>query len=318
LADRTELDGIHAGFINLDKPSGPTSHDMVALVWGALGIRQVGHTGTLDPLASGVLVIGFGPATRLISYLADQPKEYIAGLRLGTATSTQDITGEVSARVSTTGVSEADIHRAVDRFRGDILQIPPMVSALKRDGKRLYDLARQGQTVERNPRPVHVYELEVLMFTPGDPATAVLRVRCSGGFYVRTLCADIGDVLGCGGCMESLRRAAVGRFVIQEAQAIEAVQDPARRRVISPSTGLSHLPRVCISEAEEARVVHGMAIVRADTDGGPGSVRLENDAGQLVAMARKLQTGEGWQYQPCVVLRQAAPAGAHDGKDGNG
>lgn len=208
------------GIIIVDKEPGFTSHDVVAKLRGICGQRKIGHTGTLDPMATGVLPVCLGSATKLCDMLADRDKEYVAELLLGVETDTQDVTGQVLAR-RLVEVEESQVRSAAQGFVGEYLQVPPMYSALKVDGKKLYELARAGKEVERKARPVRIYELEIL-----ECALPVVRMRvvCSKGTYIRTLCADIGERLGCGGTMRSLRRTRVGQFSIEDACTLGQLQ----------------------------------------------------------------------------------------------
>lgn len=187
------------GILIIDKPAGWTSHDVVAKLRGILHEKRIGHAGTLDPMATGVLPVFVGRATRAVEFAAEREKEYLAGLRLGLTTDTQDTTGTVTATHPVTA-GRADLEAVLPQFTGDILQIPPMYSAIKRQGQKLYELARRGQEVERDPRPVTIHALEIL--DQPSPTEYTLRVACSKGTYVRTLCHDIGQALGCGApCM---------------------------------------------------------------------------------------------------------------------
>lgn len=188
------------GILLVDKPAGWTSHDVVAKLRGVLGERRMGHSGTLDPMATGLLVVFAGRATRAVSFSENHTKCYEAHLRLGLTTDTQDTTGTVLSRAER-AVSRAELEAVLPQFRGDILQVPPMYSALKVDGKKLYEIARRGGEVARKARPVTIEELTVLGEADGD---YILRVRCSKGTYIRTLCHDIGAALGCGGVMSAL------------------------------------------------------------------------------------------------------------------
>ena len=201
------------GIVIVDKPSGWTSQDVTARLRRVFGTRRIGHGGTLDPMATGVLPVFVGRATRGVEFFEHAEKTYEAVLRLGLTTDTEDITGAVLTRREA-NVTRETLESVLEGFRGEILQIPPMYSALKVDGQKLCDLARKGKEVERRPRPITIHELTLLDFT-GE--TARLRVRCSKGTYIRTLCRDIGEALGCGGCMESLRRIAAGEYTIAEA-----------------------------------------------------------------------------------------------------
>lgn len=209
------------GIIIIDKPAGWTSMDVCAKLRGILKTKKVGHAGTLDPMATGVLPVFVGQATRAVSFAEDGEKEYIAGLRLGRTTDTQDISGEtLDTHPVLTG--REDLLHLLPRFTGEIQQVPPMYSAVKIGGQKLYQIARRGGEIQRPARPVTVYELELLDQTgPGD---YTLRIRCSKGTYVRTLCHDIGQALGCGGCMAALRRTMAAGFTLSDAVTLEQVQ----------------------------------------------------------------------------------------------
>lgn len=209
------------GIIIIDKPAGWTSMDVCAKLRGILKTKKVGHAGTLDPMATGVLPVFVGQATRAVSFAEDGTKEYIAGLHLGQITNTQDTTGDILEERPVC-VSADDLHAVLPQFTGEIEQIPPMFSAIKIGGQKLYDLARKGKTVARKPRHVTIFELEVLEQV--SPADFVLRILCSKGTYVRTLCHDIGQSLGCGGCMSSLRRTMAAGFILDESHTLEEVQ----------------------------------------------------------------------------------------------
>lgn len=201
------------GIMTIFKEEGFTSHDVVAKMRGICGQKKIGHTGTLDPMATGVLPVCLGSATKLCDMLTDRDKEYVAELLLGVETDTQDRTGKILAQRPVT-VTEAEVRQAAASFQGEYQQIPPMYSALKVNGKKLYELARAGKEVERKSRPVTVYELEILECAL--PAVR-FRVVCSKGTYVRTLCADLGQILGCGGTMNSLQRTRAGEFRLEDA-----------------------------------------------------------------------------------------------------
>ena len=209
------------GIIIIDKPADWTSMDVCAKLRGILKTKKVGHAGTLDPMATGVLPVFVGQATRAVSFAESGEKEYVATLRLGLVTDTQDTSGHTLAESPVT-VTAAEVAAALHAFTGDITQIPPMYSAIKITGQKLYDLARQGREVERKPRPVTIYDLELLEQLA--PADYRLRIRCSKGTYVRTLCHDIGQALGCGGCMASLRRTMAAGYTLDESHTLEQVQ----------------------------------------------------------------------------------------------
>lgn len=212
------------GVINVYKEAGFTSHDVVAKLRGICGQKKIGHTGTLDPQAVGVLPVCLGSATRLCDMFTDKDKEYVAELLLGVTTDTQDTTGQVLSRqeAQALAVTEEALRQAVSSFEGEYDQVPPMYSALKVNGKKLYELAREGKEVERKARQVTIHEIEIL-----ETALPVvkLRVLCSKGTYIRTLCADIGEKLGCGGTMKSLVRTKVGRFCLEQAIPLERLQE---------------------------------------------------------------------------------------------
>ncbi len=212
------------GFLLVDKPTDWTSMDVCAHLRGVLHERHIGHTGTLDPNATGLLVVLTGKGTKAAKYLENDSKEYIARLRLGLRTDTQDIWGTHLAE-QPAEMTKEEIESVLPRFRGDVLQIPPMYSAIKRHGKKLYEIARRGGDVEREPRPITIHRLELL--DPDENGDWGLFVACSKGTYIRTLCADIGDALGCGGCMSALRRVRCGSFTIDEAHTLEDIRsDP--------------------------------------------------------------------------------------------
>ncbi len=212
-----------SGIIIIDKPAGWTSMDVCAKLRGMFHEKRVGHAGTLDPMATGVLPVFIGRATRAVEFAAGSDKEYIAGLKLGIVTNTQDTTGEVLEERGAS-VTREELSDLLPRFTGDIQQLPPMWSAVKVNGKKLYELARKGKEVERRPRPVTIRALEVLDGAAPEGSDFVLRVVCSKGTYVRTLCHDIGQALGCGGCMSALRRVKAAGFTLEDSVTLEAVQ----------------------------------------------------------------------------------------------
>ena len=255
------------GIIIIDKPDGWTSMDVCAKLRGMFREKRVGHAGTLDPMATGVLPVFVGRATRAVEFAADGEKEYVAGLRLGIVTNTQDTTGEVTER-STVSVSRGGIAEILPRFTGEIELIPPMYSAIKIDGKKLYELARKGKEVERKPRRVTIAELELLPEAPfGWPEeqdTVYLRVRCSKGTYVRTLCHDIGQALGCGGAMSALRRTMACGFEAERAVTLGEVQRAAdegrAEELLRPVDSLfAHLPALTVLGKNESKVRNGQA-----------------------------------------------------------
>ena len=210
-----------SGVINIYKEAGYTSHDVVAKLRGILKQKKIGHTGTLDPQAQGVLPVCLGKGTKLCDLLADHDKEYEAVLRLGITTDTQDMEGNV-LQESSVQVSEEEVRTCILSFQGEQMQVPPMYSALKVGGKKLYELAREGKTIERKPRPVVFYEIRIL-----DMELPLVRisVTCSKGTYIRTLCNDIGEKLGCGGAMEELLRTRSGNFTLEESMTLSQVEE---------------------------------------------------------------------------------------------
>ena len=210
------------GIVIIDKPAGWTSMDVCAKLRGILKTKKIGHAGTLDPMATGVLPVFVGQATRAVSFAEGGEKEYVAGLRLGLATNTQDTEGETLTQSPVT-VGREELEAVLPRFTGEISQIPPMFSAIKINGQKLYDLARQGKEVERKARAVTIFALEVVEQV--SETDYILRIRCSKGTYVRTLCHDIGQALGCGGCMFSLRRTMAAGFTLDESVTLEQMQE---------------------------------------------------------------------------------------------
>lgn len=220
---------MYHGMINVYKEAGYTSHDVVARLRGICKQKKIGHTGTLDPDAVGVLPVCLGNGTKLCDLLADRTKEYIAVLRLGIVTDTQDLSGTVLSRKNVE-IDPEQVKQVIASFQGDLQQIPPMYSALKVNGKKLYELAREGKEIERKPRPVTVYEIEVIKKAHPE---YTIRVKCSKGTYIRTLCHDIGQNLGCGGVMASLMRTKVGEFKIDQAYTLEQLQSLAEKGQLS-------------------------------------------------------------------------------------
>ena len=295
------------GFLLVDKPGGWTSHDVVAKVRGIAGMRKVGHAGTLDPMATGLLVIALGPATRLLRFVQSFPKEYLATAVFGVATDTLDADGAVLTR-DPMPVREAEVAAVLGRFRGPIMQTPPMVSARKVGGKRLYELARAGETVEREARPVTIHELELTDFAPSDYPEVSLRIVCSTGTYVRTLADDIAAALGGRAHLTSLRRTRNGGLLVDNAMSIEALAAAADEGrlaevVIDPASALSDMPAVTVDAAQAAAVSHGRQLEADALDivpGVTGMVRVLDPAGILLAVSRV----ESGRVSPEVVVPQ--------------
>lgn len=245
------------GIVIVDKPQGWTSQDVTARLRRVFNTRRIGHGGTLDPMATGVLPVFVGRATRGVEFFEHAEKTYEATLLLGTVTDTEDTSGTVLEQKEV-NLTESDLLNILPRFRGEILQVPPMYSALKIGGQKLVDLARKGKTVERQPRPITVFELTCLEFSGN---TARLRVRCSKGTYIRTLCKDIGDALGCGGCMAQLRRVQAGEYTIREAvplaQLLECEDPQIHLRQVD--TMFRNHPAVTLTPNQEKRCRCGNA-----------------------------------------------------------
>ena len=216
---------VPSGVLLIDKARDMTSHDVVAIARRSLGIKKIGHCGTLDPMATGLLMLVVGKATKLQDKLMCEHKEYAGTLMLGVETSSQDAMGEIVAEYSVDGVTEQAVREAFDRFDGAFEQIPPMVSAIKKNGVPLYKLARKGVTVEREPRLIHVFNFSLLDFSP---PRAQFRIKCTKGTYVRTLCHDIGEALGCGACLEALRRTQSGSYRVERARTLDDLMQISR------------------------------------------------------------------------------------------
>ncbi|MGO9873427.1 MAG: tRNA pseudouridine(55) synthase TruB [Acidimicrobiia bacterium] len=297
---------MHDGLVVVDKPAAHTSHDVVARVRKLYGQRRVGHAGTLDPDATGVLLVGLGRATRLMRYLADTGKSYRARIVFGVATDTLDASGAVLERAEMP-LTQAQLEGATRAFVGDIEQIPPMVSAIKIDGRKLYELARAGQTVDRAARHVRVDALVVEEFVAGIYPEATVRVDCSSGTYIRALAADLGTALG--GCahLGELRRLRVGSFGIDESHSLETIGGNLEGVLLTPAAALRDLTEVVVDGELRRAVTHGAtfaarALLGDLADAGPFAVVDEH--GELLAVYERRGAG----VKPTVVLApQAAP-----------
>lgn len=273
------------GIISIDKPEGWTSQDVTARLRRVFDTRRIGHGGTLDPMATGVLPVFVGRATRGVEFFEHAQKTYETVLRLGMLTDTEDITGTVLEQRSVS-VTEAELLSVLERFRGDIQQIPPMYSALKVNGRKLYDLARAGKEVERQSRPITIYELECLSFS-GDEAR--LRVRCSKGTYIRTLCKDIGLALGCGGCMAALRRVQAGSYTIAESIPLERLLAESEQGMdvtgyLQPVDSLfREYPALKLTPNQSSRIRNGN---RFSCGAPQGTYRVYDDKGAFLALTR--------------------------------
>lgn len=292
------------GILLVDKPAGMTSHDVVDRIRRAAGTRRVGHTGTLDPAATGLLILCLGEATRLSDFLIGMDKVYEGTLRFGLVTDSYDLDGKVVEERPVPDLSEADIQKTFDQFTGDILQVPPMVSAVKVGGERLYKLARRGEVVEREPRPVTVREFTLLDYEAPD---ATFRLRCTRGTYARTLCYDVGEALGCGATLASLRRTAVGKHRVEDALPVDGFQsrEDIESRLISPDEALD-LPEVVARASGRRAVAAGAMLLPQDTVGEApvqeGWVQIKNESGTLIALGEMQATPRGMAIQPKRVF----------------
>ncbi len=271
-----------SGIIVIDKPSGWTSMDVCAKLRGLLKEKRIGHGGTLDPMATGVLPVFVGTATKAVEFAENSGKEYIAGLRLGVATNTQDSSGEVlETRPVTAGRDE--LETVLPRFTGAIQQIPPMYSAIKHNGKKLYELARAGKEIHRDPRPVTIHGLEVLEQT--GESEYLLRIRCSKGTYVRTLCHDIGEALGCGGCMSSLRRTMAAGFTLEDAVTLEQVQEQGGAMLMPVDCFFAGCPVFLLASPRMERMVrNGSPIPAPGLE--PGQYRVYSREKEFLCLSR--------------------------------
>lgn len=272
------------GILLIDKQPDWTSNDVVAKLKGILHQRRIGHSGTLDPMATGLLVVFVGRATRAVEFAEGHDKRYIAGLRLGITTDTQDITGTVLEEKNVT-VTREELERALAGFRGEIQQIPPMYSAIKHEGQRLYDIARKGGEVERKPRAITIHDLRVIGRQEGD---WLLDVRCSKGTYVRTLCHDLGQALGCGGCMCSLRRVEAGEFSVEQAVTLSQVQQMAdagrAEELLLPVDSLFQAYQHCTATAaQEKKIRCGNQVKTGLAD---GDYRVYTESGEFLMLGR--------------------------------
>ena len=272
------------GILLIDKQPDWTSNDVVAKLKGILHQRRIGHSGTLDPMATGLLVVFVGRATRAVEFAEGHDKRYLAGLRLGITTDTQDITGTVLEERSVS-VTREELERALEGFRGQIQQIPPMYSAIKQNGQRLYDIARKGGEVERKPRSITIHDLRLIGQQNGD---WLLDVHCSKGTYVRSLCHDLGQTLGCGGCMSSLRRVQAGRFRVDEAVTLSQVQQMAdegrAEELLLPVDSLfMQLERCTAGAAQEKKIRCGNPVKTGLAD---GDYRVYAESGEFLMLGR--------------------------------
>jgi tRNA pseudouridine55 synthase len=288
------------GLLVVDKPAGWTSHDVVAKLRRATRQRRIGHAGTLDPDATGVLLVGLGRVTRLLRYLQDTTKTYRGEIAFGVATSTLDAAGEELARAAMP-LDEATVRAAMRAFVGDIEQVPPMVSALKVGGRRLHELAREGKEVERVPRRVRIDRYELETFVPGAFPRATVLVDCSSGTYVRTLAADLGTVLGGRAHLAALRRLRVGSFTLDDATPLDALLGDPEAHVLAPADALRGMERLVVSPASAAQIATGRVFPAMDPPAplaGPGPYAMVDGSGRLLAVYERRDA----RLKPTVVL----------------
>jgi tRNA pseudouridine55 synthase len=303
----SELTGVLAVY----KPAGFTSHDVVAKARRILGMKRIGHTGTLDPQVTGVLPLCLGRATRVVEYIQELPKEYVATLRLGLASDTEDLTGTITESVEEVNVSEAEVLAVLNSFKGVISQVPPMYSAVKVDGKRLYELAREGKTVERKSREVEIYEIEMQdMVWNGNYPDITFRVLCSKGTYIRTLCVDIGRALGVPGVMVKLERTMSAGISASHCLTLEQIAEhkeagTLEEHLIAADEAISHLPKHIVADEKKKSALQGQRLsIRyvAPEVKQTGDFRLYDLQGQFLGIYQLEATGA---IAPVKVFAQA-------------
>ncbi len=290
------------GFLIVNKPAGITSHDVVNVVRRMAGLRRVGHAGTLDPLATGVFVLALGAATRLVQFIDGSDKTYRATLRLGETTTTYDADGVLVERRPVTA-SQAEVEAALAGFRGAIAQIPPMYSALKIRGQKLYKLARQGKEIERAPRPVTIHRLDALDWALPD---VTVEVVCSAGTYIRSLVHDLGQALGCGAHLTALTRTAAGEFRLEDSRTLEALDALAQAGrleevLLPPETALTALPVIVITPEQEQAVRFGQTITLDDAPDAE-MAQARDAVGRFIAVMRPVEPGV---WRPKIVFASA-------------
>jgi tRNA pseudouridine55 synthase len=291
------------GILPVDKPVGPTSHDVVAMARRALKTRRIGHTGTLDPFASGLLLLCLGPSTRLAEYVAAQPKSYVATMRLGTVTDTDDHLGEpLRTSEGWSEVTEEEVRAALDGQLGEIQQIPPRFSAKRVAGERMYDVARRGEHVELSPVTVTVREIELLAFSPPEVR---FRVDCSSGTYIRAIARDVGAALGVGAHLTQLRRTRIGTHDVGEAIPVDRLDEAeaVEAALLPPSAAVSHLPRVPVDTEAQQALRHGGSVPlddfeKRDEQDFSGPIALVSPEGELLAIGERV----GGRVQPRKVF----------------
>ncbi|MEQ8972016.1 MAG: tRNA pseudouridine(55) synthase TruB [Coleofasciculus sp. C1-SOL-03] len=294
------------GFLSLNKPTGFTSHDCVAKVRRLLRLKRVGHGGTLDPLATGVLPIALGKATRLLQYMTSD-KAYQATIRLGVKTTTDDLEGDIVATASASGLTLETIVPLLQQFQGTIEQIPPMYSAVQVQGKRLYELARAGKTAEIPRRQVEVYQIEVLDWRPGELAELDLAIACGAGTYIRSIARDLGEVLKTGGTLASLIRTQSSGFTLENSLSLEELAAQIQAETftpIPPEAALEHLAKVILSPDDARRWCQGQRIIYQDasTDSSANIRRVHHENGTFLGITQVIESDGEVLLAPKMVL----------------
>lgn len=290
-----QIKNVVSGVLVIDKPVGLTSHDVVQIIRRGTGIRRAGHTGTLDPRASGVLVVLIGPAVRLSEYVSASDKRYQATIRLGSSTDTFDSEGRITGGSPVDNITEEQFEEVLDQFIGEIEQVPPPYSAVKVQGRKAYDMAREGEEVELEPRIIQVYSLELIEWAPPE---VVVDVFCSSGTYVRSLANDLGNTLGCGAHLVGLRRTKSGRFTLRDAVPLRRLQESFiagdwYKYLIPAAEALADWPMIELDADDVELIRHGHR-VPADT-GSKGWARGVSEQGDLVALLEVDETSNEWQ-----------------------
>lgn len=293
--NRFDLKNAISGVLVVDKPVGLTSHDVVQVIRKGTNIRRAGHTGTLDPRASGVLVVLVGPAVRLSEYVSASDKRYQATVRLGTSTDTYDADGRIISTAPVDKITEAQFEDALENFVGEIEQVPPPYSAIKIKGRKAYEMAREGEEIELEPRRIKVYSLELLEWAPPE---AVIDVYCSSGTYVRSLAHDVGEKLGCGAHLVGLRRTKSGRFTLRDAVPLRKLRDAFEdgswyQNLIPAAEALSDWPSIELDQDQVVAIRHGHRIP-ADNQSAD-MARGISEQGELVALLEFMPDANEWQ-----------------------
>jgi tRNA pseudouridine55 synthase len=299
------------GIFNVLKPPGMTSHDVVSFVRRVAKTKRVGHTGTLDPGAVGVLPVCIGLATRLVDYITEEKKSYRAEITLGIGTDTGDAFGSVISKHTAVSVSRAEIEAILPSFLGNILQIPPMTSAIKIGGKKLYELAHAGIEIERPSRAVTIYDLKVVKWDLElSPPRFLLDIDCSKGTYIRSLCTDMGNALGCGAYMSFLVRTGVGDFTLREATTLEELQEMANQdklaiKLIPMEQALTHMPKIDVNDQQQTDIFHGRSffVQASQLAVTEGTIQLSHQ-NQLLAIAKLETIGNECCIKPVKVFHR--------------